>query len=159
GMNPAVPKGSGQRFAVNAERLDGFEGEIKIELSDLPPGFTVSTPITIQEGNTTAFGTVLAAPDAPKPTAETQGTSKLVATAQINGTIVTHEAGGLGKISLADNAPLYVDLEPSGSKLHEIVLAPGESVPAFIKIRRNGHNDLVTFQVENLPHGIIVDNI
>jgi probable rRNA maturation factor len=26
-------------------------------------------------------------------------------------------------------------------------------VPAWLKIRRNGHKELVTFQVENLPHG------
>ena len=28
-----------------------------------------------------------------------------------------------------------------------------------MKIQRNGHEDLVTFTVENLPHGVIVDNI
>ncbi|MEO5803913.1 MAG: hypothetical protein ABIR24_10310, partial [Verrucomicrobiota bacterium] len=32
-------------------------------------------------------------------------------------------------------------------------------VPAWLKIKREGHDDLVTFSVENLPHGVIVDNI
>jgi hypothetical protein len=41
----------------------------------------------------------------------------------------------------------------------EITIAPGESVPAWLKIKRNGHEDLVTFSVEGLPHGVIVDNI
>ena len=38
-------------------------------------------------------------------------------------------------------------------------MAPGRTVPAWLKIKRNGHDDLVTFTIENLPHGVIVDNI
>jgi WD40 repeat protein/mono/diheme cytochrome c family protein len=159
GMNPSVPKGSGQRFAVSAERIDGFEGEIKVELTGLPPGFVVSNPVTIQEGHTTAFGTLFANTDAPVLTAENCSTSKLTATAQIRGQNVTREAGTLGKITLKDSAPLLVELDPIGSAAPEITIAPGGSVPAMLKIRRNGHTELVTFQVENLPHGIIVDNI
>ena len=41
----------------------------------------------------------------------------------------------------------------------EISIAPGQTVPARLRILRNGHDDLVTFTVENLPHGVIVDNI
>jgi len=41
----------------------------------------------------------------------------------------------------------------------EITIAPGQSIPAWLKIKRNGHDDLVTFSVESLPHGVIVDNI
>ena len=29
----------------------------------------------------------------------------------------------------------------------------------MLRVQRNGHDDLVTFTVENLPHGVIVDNI
>lgn len=159
GMNPTVPKGSGQRFSVNAERVDGFEGEIKIELTGLPPGFIASNPITIQEGHTAAFGTLFVTPDAPALTAENCTTSKFQATAQINAQTVSHDAGTLGKITVSDAAPLFVELDPVGSAAPEITIAPGGTVPAMLKIRRNGHSDLVTFQVENLPHGIIVDNI
>src|SRR6185295_6238943 len=45
-------------------------------------------------------------------------------------------------------------LEPA-----EIVVAPGTTVSATLKVERNGHDGLVTFSVENLPHGVIVDNI
>ncbi len=45
-------------------------------------------------------------------------------------------------------------LEPA-----EIVVAPGTTVTAMLKVERNGHDDLVTFSVDNLPHGVIVDNI
>src|SRR6185295_1589018 len=40
-----------------------------------------------------------------------------------------------------------------------LTLAPGQRLPALLKIKRNGHEDLVTFFVENLPHGVIVDDI
>ena len=45
-------------------------------------------------------------------------------------------------------------LEPA-----EIVVAPGTTVTAMLKVERNGHDDLITFSVDNLPHGVIVDNI
>ena len=43
--------------------------------------------------------------------------------------------------------------------MEEITIAPGQMIPARLKVRRNGHDDLITFTVENLPHGMIVDNI
>ncbi|HVK57255.1 MAG TPA: hypothetical protein VM735_00620, partial [Candidatus Kapabacteria bacterium] len=89
----------------------------------------------------------------------TEHRSKIVASAEINGQRVEKTGASLGKITLADAAPLFVTLEPTNAATPEITIAPGGTVPAHLKIRRNGHNELVTFQVENLPHGIIVDNI
>jgi len=148
GMGTSIAKGSGQRFTVNVDRMDGFEGAIKVELPAIRAGFSISHPVSVQEGHTTAFGTIYAAENIPLPEL------KFTASAQINGMTVTHPAGTLTNISVTEKASLYVDLEPA-----MITIAPGETVPAMIKIRREGHNDLVTFQVENLPHGLIVDNI
>lgn len=156
GMNPTVARGSGQRFAVNVERIDGFDGEVRVEISGLPPGFSVSNPIVIQPGHSTAFATIHASTDAEVPQEQT---AKAIASAEINGKRITRESGSLGKINLVESAPLFVNLEPAGSATPEITIAPGGIVPAWLKIRRNGHTELVTFQVENLPHGIIVDNI
>jgi len=50
-------------------------------------------------------------------------------------------------------------VEAAEDRPFEITITPGQTVPAWLKIRRQGHKDLVTFQVENLPHGVIVDNI
>jgi hypothetical protein len=41
----------------------------------------------------------------------------------------------------------------------ELTLAPGQLIPAWLKLKRNGHEDLVTFFAENLPHGVIVADI
>ncbi|HVR82713.1 MAG TPA: hypothetical protein VMU54_00290, partial [Planctomycetota bacterium] len=40
-----------------------------------------------------------------------------------------------------------------------ITVKPGGRVSAMLKIRRTGHNDRVTFDLENLPFGVIVDDI
>ena len=41
----------------------------------------------------------------------------------------------------------------------ELTIVPGESIRALLRIERDGFDDLVNFDVENLPHGVIVDNI
>ena len=38
--------GSGQEFRVTAERRDGFEGAIRIELGGLPEGMSSTSPLT-----------------------------------------------------------------------------------------------------------------
>jgi hypothetical protein len=57
-------------------------------------------------------------------------------------------------VNLADKPNLLVRLEPA-----ELTIAPGTTISATLKIERNGFNDRVQFDVDNLPHGVIVDNI
>jgi WD40 repeat protein len=200
GANPTVPIGSGQSFTLNAERIDGFDGDIKVEITGLPPGFIASTPIVIQSGHNDAKGTIFANADAPKPDKTNAAMTKVTAMATINGKEVTKDVNNFGTIKLGGKPKLFVALEPyvegqtnssaapssvaegraqtasvlgsstgeggeaerlrrvDNEKL-EIIIAPGQIIPAWLKIQRNGHDDLVTFQVDNLPHGIIVDNI
>jgi len=172
GANPVVSPGSGQSFTLQAERLDGFDDDIRVDLAGLPPGFSVSTPIVIQAGHTEATGAIHAAPDAPPPN-DTNGTiGKVTATAVIGGKSVTKEVNQLGRIKLGDKAKIYVALEPysetatnqydpalAAAQPRELTLAPGQTLPAWLKIKRNGHEDLVTFFAENLPHGVIVADI
>jgi hypothetical protein len=171
GASPTITPGSGQSFTLNAERLDGFDGDIRVEIAGVPPGFTVSTPIVIEAGHTEAKGTVHAATGAQKPDG-TNATPTVTATAMINGKLVKKEVNSLGAIKLGDKAKVYVSLEPYsesatndfdpsqvGAQPLELTIAPGQRIPAWIKIKRDGHADLVTFFVENLPHGVIVDDI
>jgi hypothetical protein len=41
----------------------------------------------------------------------------------------------------------------------EIVIQPGSSVACRLRVERNGFDDRINFEIENLPHGIIVDDI
>jgi len=171
GANLTVNPGSGREFSIGAERSDGFDGDITVEISGLPPGFSVSTPLVIQAGHAEAKGTLNAALDAAKPDETGAVMSKVTATAAIAGKTVTKEISHLGKIALGEKPKVFVYFEPDSkeqpaqrvsndpNKPLEITLAPGTTVPAMLRIQRNGHDDLVTFTVENLPHGVIVDNI
>ncbi len=170
GANPTVAPGSGQEFSFTAERIDGFDGDIALEISGTPTGFLVSTPIVIQAGHFTASGTVCAAADAKNPSAEMSQT-KITATAMVDGQKMVKDVNNFGKINLGESPKLVVAIEPYAEnetnfmarsisdKTLEITIAPGQIVPVWLKIHRSGHDDLVTFSVENLPHGVIVDNI
>ena len=55
-----------KEFKVTAQRIDQFEGPIRVELSGLPPGFSATTPVTIEAGQIEAFGVLIAAETARK---------------------------------------------------------------------------------------------
>jgi hypothetical protein len=166
-MNPTIAAGSGQEFTLAAERIDGFEGEIIVDVTNLPAGFGVSTPLVIEAGHAEAKGTLYAAVDAPKPEGTNGSISRIAATAEINGKPITNEVKNFGTIKLGEQPKLFVLFEPYTEGVtnhakpppHELTIAPGQTIPAMLRIKRNGHEELVTFTVENLPHGIIVDNI
>ena len=171
GANPTVSPGSGQSFTLNAERTDGFDEDIRVDIHGLPPGFSVSTPVVIQAGHTEAKGTVFAAMDALKPEGTNAMATRLTATATVNGKAVTKVVNDFGSIKLGAKPKLHVALQPwiESATNHfvpaeavpplELLIAPGETIPAWLKIHREGHTDLVTFFAENLPHGVIVADI
>ncbi len=165
---PTVAPGSGQDFVLTADRTDDFDGDITVEISGLPEGFTCSSPIVIQAGHLTASGTVNANADAKEPK---ESQVKITATALVAGKKVMKDLSAFGTIKLGEKPKLLVALEPYdeantnfveravSEKPLEITIAPGQSIPAWLKVKRDGHDDLVTFSVDNLPHGVIVDNI
>jgi hypothetical protein len=171
GTDLTVNPGAGKDFTVTANRIDGFDGDIRVETTGLPEGFTALTPLVIQAGHLIAKGSINTSADAPAPTEAQANAVKITATAVIHGEPVIEEVNNFGKIKLGQKPKLFVALEPYDEKITnfversvsdkplEITIAPGQSIPAWLKIKRNGHEDLVTFTVESLPHGVIVDNI
>ncbi len=156
GQNAGIPAGSGRNFTVRADRLDGFDGPVRVDIEGLPEGFHATTPLVIDAGHFTAQGTVYATADAPKPPAA--ATSKLVARATIGGKDVVKEAKGFGAFTLAPKPQVRVFLEPvDGAKTLRV--APGHEIPVLLRIERNGFHERVTFDVENLPFGVIVSDI
>jgi WD40 repeat protein len=170
--------GSGQSFTVTADRRDGFDGDITVEIAGIPDGYKVSSPLVVQAGHLTARGTLVALPGAKALDAAEWAKVKVSARAQISGQSVAHDAGNFGPVGLGKAPQLYVALEPAApgdtlekvtppthlqaqdpAKPFEITIAPGEIIPAWLKIQRSGANGDLRFDVENLPHGIIVDNL
>jgi hypothetical protein len=183
GTGLTVNAGSGQAFSVVAERLDGFEGPITVSIGPLPPGFLASTPLEIQAGHAEASGVIYASLNAGAGTAEDWAKVEVTASAVVNGHPWIKAVNNFGMVKLGTKPKLFVSLEPdpgaaaalaargnptgspvseasrAGDKIQEITIAPGQSVPAWLRVQRNGYDDLITFTVEDLPHGVIVDNI
>jgi mono/diheme cytochrome c family protein len=174
GANPALPARSGQEFTLSADRKDGFDGPIEVAITGVPEGYKLSSSIVIEAGHTTAEGTIQALTDA-KQLDETEW-KKVKVTATAKG--ITHEVNGFTGATLEKDPKVWVTLEPVApgdtlehvtpatpyaeqdpAKPFEITIAPGETIPAWIKIKRNGSKDAIRFDVQNLPHGVIVDNL
>lgn len=161
-----VPPGTGASFAVRVDRVDNFDGDVRVDVSDLPPGFSATTPVVIQAGHVEARGTLFAKPDAPQTTDANALTSKLTATATVGGQTVTKPVNNFGKIALGGKPPLVVSMEvtedgkrPADGSPPELTIAPGQEISAWLTVTRGDHKDLVEFGIQNLPHGVIVSDI
>ncbi len=178
---PTVAPGSGKGFTVRAERMDGFDGPIRVELPPAPPGLSLPRTLVIEAGHTEAHGVVFAADDAPagKPISLA---GNFTAIATLPGGEVRRALGGLGTIKVDGKPALYVGLEKDASMKArdsanatirygarastlsegaplEITLAPGGTAPIWIALQRVTEKGLQDISVANLPHGVIVDSI
>ena len=169
GFADGVPRGSGREFNVKAERLDDFEGPIRIDITDVPEGFHVTAPLTIEAGQLMAFGAIYTGTDTAMPENDF---AIVTATATINGKEVTHDIGKLGNIKPIDKPKLLVQVTTNESGAArtgtttdplEFNIAPGETISARVRVERNGFNSRVELGSHdagrNLPHGVYVDNI
>ncbi|MDA0917464.1 MAG: hypothetical protein O2945_00200 [Planctomycetota bacterium] len=174
GNKPSVQAGSGKEFKLMANRLDGFGGEIQIAVENVPVGFEISQPLVIEAGQFFAYATINAAPDAEEPTPEEVKKIRFTARATVNGQEVTKDVGGFAEVKLAAAPKILVAIGPD--KLDagdadvpafgkpnplELTIAPGETITARVHIERNKYDGRVGFEAieQNLPHGIIVDNV
>jgi len=172
GANPTVSPGSGREFTLKAERLDGFQGAIRVDVSGLPEGFSASSPIVIEPEQDLALSVLFAEPNAKPPDAAAAKASRLTTYATVQGREVSHEAGSLGEIKLGPPAKLLVAILPDGDSGHvkaapgqpiEFTISPGETITAQVKATRAGFDGRIEFGTDdssrNLPHGVFIDNI
>lgn len=186
GANPKVNAGSGKEIEVVAQRIDGFDGPIQVDISDVPPGFHVTSPIIIQAGHDRAYGVVSADPVvesegplvASRPDDARYTPINVSATAIIDGVKQTHTVNSFGTIQRLPKPKLIIRMVPmNGDKYNvagdylelipnkpmELTIHPGETIAAKVLLLRNGYQGVVGFGREyagrNLPHGVYVDNI
>jgi WD40 repeat protein len=190
GKNATIGAGSGQRLSVSVNRIDGVNGEVRVEVTGLPKGFTVTSPIILEPDHLSANGVIHISDQVtitvqPKP-AKTKGKTKnptrarkpvknktdwskvrVTATGWINGKKVVKALGTLGQLKVAAAPKVRVWLEVDTEVLpkrkagnsNELVIAPGTTITAMLRIERKGFNGDLKFDVDHLPHGVIVDNI
>ena len=165
GANPTVAAGSGQSISLTARRIDGFEGPIQVLIQRLPEGWTVPGPIVIEAGHSSVAVPLNAAPNAKPASDAAWEAVSVVATAEMEGRPVALAVNPLGRPKLATEPPkLNVRLLPVASEvtsvgLPVVTISPGGTARAKLQIVRNGFDGVVTFSVENLPHGVIVENL
>jgi hypothetical protein len=165
-LNPRllkVPAGGGERLIVSLDRIDDFEGEVRVEFSGVPKGYHLTSPLVIEQGHLEARGTINADPDAKPAGAEAWKALKVAAVANIAGHEVVRRVAP-PEVALWPPPRLGARLRPdppgdSAGSPEAIVIEPGQSVTALLQIERHGYKGELRFEVENLPHGVIVDNI
>src|SRR5580704_4818742 len=165
-LNPRsfkLPAGGGERLIVSLDRIDDFEGEVRVDFAGVPAGYHVTSPLVIEKGLVEARGTINADADAKPTPAGAWKACKVTATVRIGGREVVKQLPPV-EVTLAPPPKLVVRLRSeSGSDAdgspEEIVIEPGQSVTALLQIERHGYTGELRCEVENLPHGVIVDNI
>jgi hypothetical protein len=128
--------------------------------------------VVIEGGHLEAFGTVWAVPGAPRADDAAWKAVKVTATSVIDGRIVAKPVNSPPRVEAeAVDAPLYVDLLPTApdgkaddaaSKSEapaEVTLVPGQTTTAWLRAGRKKFDGSISFDVQNLPHGVIVMDI
>ena len=171
-----INAGSGKEFTIAAIRKDDFDGEILVDISNLPPGFHVRSPLTIEAGQNVAYATITANADAPAPTEENAKLAKAIGSAVVKGRKVKKSAVKFGEIKLGGKPKILVRIIPQDAgrraaeatapperKLTELFISPGETISATLKVDRNDFDGELKFggalAGRNLPHGVHIDNI
>ena len=113
GANPTVSAGSGKELTFTAKRSDNFQGPIHLQVEGLPPGFRVSSPVTIQAGQREAKATLDAHQFAPAPTEANWAQARVTATAEIGGKQVARDVNALGTVKLSAEPKVTVHLQPT----------------------------------------------
>ncbi len=169
GFADGVPKGSGREFNFRVERMDDFDAPIRLDITEAPVGFHISSPIIIEAEQEKAFGAIYAEADAAMPEKDFVN---VTATATLRGEKVTRDVGNLTNIKPLDKAKLLVHVtsndtcavkSSSFEEPSEFTVTPGETISAWVKVERNGFNGRIELGSHdagrNLPHGVYIDNI
>src|SRR5205085_5416584 len=124
----------------------------------------------VQAGHLHAAGSVFALADA-KQGMHDFSKVKVTATALVNGREIKKPMAGFAKLSVTELGKKSLFMEPdlagkpagdgktAPSKPYEITIAPGTTVSCWLRVDRHGDDAIIALDVENLPHGVIVDNI
>jgi WD40 repeat protein/mono/diheme cytochrome c family protein len=172
GKDPQVSPGSAKEITLTATRIEGFDGRIRIEVENLPAGFTFHGPVEIEAGQHEAIGVLSAAVDATAPDAPADEAVKVRAIGVVAGAETVLDLGTLGDIQLAEKPKLTVEILPGadaavvqqvpGEPL-EFTIRPGQTISAKVKVERHDFPGRVEFGKDgagrNLPHGVFIDNL
>jgi WD40 repeat protein len=172
GKNPQLGPGGCRELMFRAERIDGFNGPIRIEVDGLPPGFTFHGPIEIEAEQRQARGVIAAAKDAADPDEAAEKQVRVRAVAEIDGREVVQDLGSIGAITIGEPPKFAAMIVPAATSSAverpgeplEFTIRPGETITAKVRVERGDFKERIEFGRDtaadrNLPHGVFVDNL
>ena len=171
GKDPQVSPGSGRELSFTLTRIEGFAGPVRIEVENLPAGFTFHGPIEIEAGQLRAQGVLSAAADAAAPDEAAAHAVRVRGVARIDGREVIEELGTLGIIKLAAPAKVTVEVLPAANssvvaragETLAFTIRPGETITAKVRATRHDFQNRIELGGEgagrNMPHGVFIDNL
>ncbi len=115
---PNLNAGSGTGLSFRAERKDVFDGEIRLDVTGIPRGFTVPTPITIEAGHLDARVPLSAVGVDPAKSPDWSQV-KISATAKIAGQDIVKSVNSFGTPKIAGAPKVAVTLSPA-----EVTIVP-----------------------------------
>ena len=136
GKQAKIGVGSGQRLIYTVERIDGFDGAVRIDVAGLPPGVSVSTPTVIEPGHVEARGAINVDSEARAPGKELWDKLTVSATAVIGDQDVTKQVDNLGEIQFTEKPKIIVNLASDSRgretpAIQELYLTPGSTITAL----------------------------
>jgi len=154
-LNPNIPRGGSVPVRVTADRLQGYDGPIEIEVKRLPRGITAA-PATIAAGQDSTQVIFSAASDAAEGAPAAQ--IEIVGRARVDGREIVRKASPdspLQGASVIPSPDVVVSAEPSS-----VAILPGQEVTVTLHVaRQNGFQGRVPCDVLNLPPGVRVVNV
>jgi hypothetical protein len=163
--NPNIPRGGRVPVTVSADRLQGYDGPIEIEVKGLPPGVTAG-PAKISAGEDSTVVVLSASADASPDSPP--GAMEIVGHATINGRDVARSANLNAMLDAAFDQELSLQvasiIPPPDvvvtTDISQVSLEPGQQATVTLHVeRRNGYKGRVPCFVKNLPRGVQVVNI
>jgi hypothetical protein len=152
--SPNIPRGGDVPVTVVANRGQGYEGPIQIEVKGLPKGVTAS-PAKIPEGQDSTVVVLASTPDAPLGEISSL---RILGRAVVSGREIVRVANQEAPLQVASIIPapdLLVRVSPS-----EVTLEPGKEVKLQLHVQRNNtFKGRVPCRVVNLPPGVRVVNV
>ncbi len=146
-MTPSVAKGSGLPIAITVDRLDGFQGPVKLRWTNVPEGLQLPATTLGAEDTSTAV-TLYAGYNAKAPG---KSSVTLVGEAEIDGKLVRRDSTGQA-IQVTEPGDLIAFADVT-----ELALKPGGIAKITVNIeRRQGFVGRVPLEVRGLPHGVKV---
>ncbi|HZZ81476.1 MAG TPA: DUF559 domain-containing protein [Gemmataceae bacterium] len=146
---PIVSKGGATSITFTAERIDGFDGPIRVRAKDLPAGFHLPET-TIEAGDFTATVALYAEANAKAVTGKLRFEGSTTDTS-----IPFSLLGDIDLPKLIEPGDIVTTTAESA-----VSLKAGEQAKLLVRIeRRNGFKGRVPLDVRGLPHGVRVLDI